>query len=75
MNSGIILPKLNYEKLTYDQVFCHFYGRKFTLVDLNTLEGIINHHKEINPDYSEERERLESWHSTLRKGFAMRGEL
>ncbi|QAY01242.1 hypothetical protein ZPAH1_orf00226 [Aeromonas phage ZPAH1] len=75
MNSEITLPKFNYDRLSYDVVYCHFYGRKFTLLDLNTLRAIIDFHKENYPGESEERDKLESWWGTLQKGFAMRGEL
>ncbi|ASU00529.1 hypothetical protein [Aeromonas phage AS-yj] len=74
MNSDIILPNLNYSKLTYDSVFSFFYGRKFRLIDLNTLELIIRHMNENYPS-NEDIPRLVSWHSALRNGFAMRGEL
>ena len=75
MSSVIILPNLNYDRLTYDQVFCYFYGKSFKLNELHTLDAIIKKVKELNPTDTSELEKMESWFSTLRRGFVSRGEL
>lgn len=75
MNYDPNLPKLNYDRLTYDQVFCYFYGKSFKLPELRTLELIIEKVKEINPIDKSELDKIVSWHSTMRRGFVMRGEL
>lgn len=79
MSLKTMLPKFNYEQLSFDSVYAHFYGKKFTPTDLLTLHAIIEHRKHILVLNSKPRtdvdEKLENWFHHLKSMMIYRGEL